>query len=73
MMNNWIGPEGLGLIHWVSFAVMAAIVLYPIGRILNRMGISPFWSVIAFIPLFNIVGLWILAFRDWPHARKDGR
>jgi predicted PurR-regulated permease PerM len=57
--------------HWILFAVFAALVLYPIGRILARIGFSPFWSVIALIPLVNLVGLWIVALVDWP--RKNGR
>lgn len=42
------------------------IILYPIGRILNRIGLSPFWSVLALIPLVNLISLWIFAFVDWP-------
>jgi len=57
--------------HWILFAVFAALVLYPIGRILARIGFSPFWSVIALIPLVNLVGLWIVALVDWP--REKGR
>jgi hypothetical protein len=55
-----------GPTHWLFFAVMVAVILYPIGRILKRIGMSPFWSVVALIPLGNLVGLWVLAFVDWP-------
>jgi predicted PurR-regulated permease PerM len=69
MMYDWtdmmgFGPMGFGPIHLLFFAVMVAVILYPIGRILQRMGVSPFWSVIALIPLVNLVGLWVLAFAD---------
>jgi hypothetical protein len=33
MMNDWIEMAGFGFGHWVIFAVMMAVVLYPIGRI----------------------------------------
>jgi len=66
MMNDWAGMAGFGVGHWVIFSVMAAIVLYPIGRILDRLGLSPFWSVLAVIPLVNLIALWALAFADWP-------
>jgi hypothetical protein len=46
--------------------VTIAIVIYPVGRILGRLGSSPFWSVLAVIPLINLAALWLLAFRDWP-------
>ncbi len=56
--------------HWIVFAVFAALTLYPIGRILNRIGFSPFWSLIAFVPLANLLGLWIVALAAWPRDRE---
>jgi hypothetical protein len=47
------------------------VLLYPIGRILARMGLSPIWSVVAVFPILNLFGLWLLAFIDWP-ARPAG-
>ena len=51
---------------WIFFAVFAALILYPIGRILARIGFSPFWSVVALVPLANLVGLWVVALAAWP-------
>ena len=69
MMNDWIGTVGFGFGHWVIFAVLMAVVLYPIGRILDRIGLSPFWCVLVLIPLVNLIALWALAFSHW---RKKG-
>lgn len=69
MMYDWNGMMGFGPSHWLFFAVFAAVILYPIGRILERIGVSPFWSVIALIPLVNLVGLWVLAFANWSKAK----
>ena len=41
---------GYGFGHWFFFVVMVAVILYPMGRILNRLGLSPFWSLLTFIP-----------------------
>jgi hypothetical protein len=30
-------------LHWIFFAVAIAVFLYPIGRILTRLGYSPYW------------------------------
>jgi hypothetical protein len=60
MMANY------GLAHWIVFALVGAILIYPIGRILRRIGFSPFWSIAAFVPLLNLIALWVLAFVDWP-------
>ncbi|MBN9553492.1 MAG: hypothetical protein J0H61_02265 [Alphaproteobacteria bacterium] len=65
MMDGWI-MWNYGWDHWMAFAVIAAILLYPIGRILGRMGLSPFWSIVMFIPVLNLIALWVIAFADWP-------
>ncbi|MBN9071789.1 MAG: hypothetical protein J0H34_09330 [Rhizobiales bacterium] len=52
--------------HWVAFFLFAGVVIYPIGRILARLGYSPFWSILAFVPIANLVGLWIVALAEWP-------
>jgi hypothetical protein len=66
MMHNMMVGYGFG--HWLMFVVMAALILYPVGRILGRIGLSPFWSVVALIPFFNLIGLWVLAFSLWPRV-----
>ena len=64
MMGYW------SVWHWIIFAALVALVVYPIGRILSRIGFSPFWSVIALIPLANLVGLWIIALAVWPQDKR---
>lgn len=66
MMYGWTEIGEYGLAHWLIFAFVVATILYPIGRILDRLGFSPFWSVLVLVPFFNLLSLWILAFRDWP-------
>lgn len=63
---------GYGFGHWFFFVVMVAVILYPMGRILNRLGLSPFWSLLTFIPLVNLISLWALAFSDWPAEKNKG-
>ena len=71
MMTGWTYTmSGYGVGHWLIFAVMVAVALYPIGRILSRLGFSPFWSVLALVPLVNLIGLWLLAFVDWPEGAE---
>ena len=61
-MDGWV--YGYGSFHWFWFILMAAVVLYPVGRILSRMGFSPLWSILLFFPVLNLIALWILAFTD---------
>jgi hypothetical protein len=72
MMDGWTGGAGLqyGLVHWVVFIIVIALVLYPVGRIVKRIGFSPFWSVLVLIPLVNLIMLWVLALSDWPYDRQ---
>ena len=66
MMNHMM--VGYGFSHWLIFVVMATLILYPLGRILGRVGLSPFWSVLALIPFLNLIGLWVFAFTEWPRS-----
>ena len=67
MMGYW------SVWHWIVFAAIAALVLYPIGRILSRIGFSPFWSVVAFVPVANLIGLWAVALATWPRDKGESR
>jgi hypothetical protein len=73
MMDGWMYGYGYGFgpTHWLWFIVMIAAVIYPVGRILSRIGFSPLWSVVMFVPLVNLIALWILAFTDWPGRRAE--
>jgi uncharacterized membrane protein YhaH (DUF805 family) len=46
--------------------LVLAIVVVPVWRILGRTGHSGWWCLLMFIPLVNIVGLWVFAFVSWP-------
>jgi hypothetical protein len=47
---------------------LLAIILVgiPVSSILHRAGRSRWWTVLAFIPLINLIGLWVFAFSRWP-------
>ena len=72
MMGNWSGMMEYGFGHWVWFATAAILFLYPIGRILSRIGFSPLWSIVAAIPVLNLIALWVVAFVDWPPSGGAG-
>ena len=66
MMYDWIAPVMYGPFHWLVFAAVVAVIAYPIGRVLRRIGFSPLWAVLVFVPMVNVLGLWIFALSDWP-------
>lgn len=70
MMFDWVTPAMYGPFHWLVFAALVAAIVYPVGKILRRIGFSPFWSVLVFLPVLNLLGLWILALADWPQKQQ---
>ena len=56
--------------HWVVVGVALLVLGYPIARILQRLGFSRWWTLVALIPYANVVGLWALAFVKWPLERR---
>ncbi len=61
MMHGYEMMGGFGVLHWLMFALVVAAIAYPVGIILKRLGYSPLWAALAFVPIFNIVGLWLVA------------
>ncbi len=53
------------------FATFVTVVAYPLGLVLKRLGFSPLWAALAFVPIVNIVGLWVVALSGGKAA--DGR
>src|ERR1700746_2270287 len=57
--------------HWVMAIIMPLlfiiIVGVPISNILHRAGRSRWWTILAFVPLLNLIGLWVFAFTRWPN------
>lgn len=53
-------------VTFVPFFVLMGLLVYPVSRVVRRAGFSAWWSLLALVPLGNIVGLWLLAFKRWP-------
>jgi uncharacterized membrane protein len=51
---------------WLLGAIIAII---PFWRICQRVGYSPWLSLLMAIPLVNIIFVYILAFSAWPSQR----
>jgi hypothetical protein len=60
---------GLSLEYWLILFVIAFMLLWPLGRILKRVGRSPWIAVFGVVPFAPIVMLWWIAYGRWP---KDG-
>ncbi len=68
---------GLSFAHWlITLVIMLLILLIyiiPVVTILRKAGYSGWWCLIVFVPLVNIVMLWVFAFAAWPNLREQPR
>ena len=53
----------------IGLLVAIVLVGVPVWRILTRLGLSPWFTVLAFIPVVNIISLWFLSYTNWPGQR----
>jgi hypothetical protein len=53
------------------FAYPVALIV-PVTRIFKRVGINPWLSILAIVPLVNLAGLWLFAFSPWPSDPDPG-
>ncbi|MBV8184770.1 MAG: hypothetical protein JOY76_08780 [Hyphomicrobiales bacterium] len=60
---------GLSVWHWLIALIYLGLTVFyfsPLVRILNRLGFSGWWSLLTFIPIGNIVALFIFSMVKWP-------
>jgi len=55
--------------HWVIVLVVAFIYVAPCWMIVKKAGFAGVWSLLVFVPLLNLVMLWIFAMVEWPSRR----
>ena len=54
------------LIALVVFVLFVWAFVAVFGRIVNRAGYSRWWLLTLFVPLLNLIMLWVFAFASWP-------
>ncbi len=66
MMDQQMMMENFALWHLGALILSIIILAVPVARILHRIGFSMVWTILVFIPLINLVFLWVLAYVEWP-------
>lgn len=56
----------MGMVPLIGMIAVLAIVAVPLVIILRRTGHSGWWVLLWFVPLVNLVMLWVFAFARWP-------
>ncbi len=63
MMYAYSGWHGGGMI------LMLIVIVFPLWKIVTRAGFHGAWSLLALVPLVNVIALWVFAFGAWPKDR----
>lgn len=61
------------LMAFVAFILIVWAFVAVFGRILNRVGYSRWWLLTMFVPLLNLIMVWIFAYADWPVSKPRGQ
>ncbi|WBS01079.1 hypothetical protein OU994_22610 [Pseudoduganella sp. SL102] len=58
------------LFYLIFFVFWFGVVAVPVWRIVSKAGYPGVLSLLIWIPVVNIVLLWVFAFMKWPNERK---
>lgn len=50
----------------VGLVVALVLIVWPLWRILTKMGYPGVASLLMYVPIVNFIALWYLALTDWP-------
>ena len=65
-----MGMYGYGAWHGWGLLMMVIVFIVPLWKILTKAGFNGAWSLLTFIPMVNIIALWVFAFSKWPKERR---
>ncbi len=57
---------GFSLWHWIIVLFWVVLAGVPMWRISSKAGFPGVFGLLMFIPLVNLLLLWIFAFVKWP-------
>jgi uncharacterized membrane protein YhaH (DUF805 family) len=65
--------DGMGLMGLLFGIALVALFIWIFARISRKAGFSGWWSLLMFVPLVNIVLIWVFAFIKWPAETSKER
>ncbi len=48
-----------------------AVTIWFYVRILGKAGYAGWWSLLIWVPVLNLVMVWVFAFANWPRLRTE--
>ncbi len=52
--------------HFIITLLILILTIWICGRILNKAGHSRWWVLLIFVPIVNLIMIWVFAFTKWP-------
>jgi hypothetical protein len=72
-LHSWrsiaMAPLPLSPSTMIILMVVEALFAIPAGLVLKRTGHSMWWSLLCFVPIAALFGLWVLALTRWTPPR----
>lgn len=56
---------GKSLLIFLLVLVVVLVVLI-FGTVVKKAGFTRWWSLLLFVPIVNLIMIWIFAFSKWP-------
>ncbi|MFM0554586.1 hypothetical protein P0D69_26945 [Paraburkholderia sediminicola] len=56
----------LSILHWLLLLAITVLFIYPYVRVIKRAGFSGWWILTMFVPIMNLIMIWVFAFAKWP-------
>ena len=50
--------------------LFSLVMMYPYVRIIQKAGYSGWWFLAIFVPILNLIMLWVFALSTWPVERR---
>lgn len=57
--------------HWLVMILWLVIFVIPGWRIVAKAGYPGALSLLLFVPLVNVIAIWVFAFSKWPIERSN--
>ncbi|MFT0547836.1 hypothetical protein ACMHYO_16095 [Allopusillimonas ginsengisoli] len=69
-MGMEMDSYGMGFGMIFPFLGYLVLIVVPVAMIIGKAGYSRWWAILAFVPLINLIALWLFAFARWPAIRR---
>lgn len=69
-MNDQVA-EPAGLSGLILPALLLGLILWAWSNVLRKAGYSPWWCLLALVPIANLIGFIWFSRADWPALRRD--